>query len=777
MQESYELKPNKSVFVTFKFLIGFFFSCLILTIIWLVASRFVPLSILYFLAAFIVIESISFYALSVKYKKEKYIFLADKIIRKSGGILSEKETELVIRNITHVDLKLPYVENKIFKTGSIGIESAGTSAAEIVFHSIDKPQQFYEYVEKLMKHNGFRLTKSKLIQKERPSSLGVFFEVFKNFIGVIIALLYVSPALFPGIAILIVEPSAFNLNTFLIFLAIAIVVTLLFLHFNLKFLDLKRRVYYIYSDTITYSEGFLTKNFSFIPIENLADSTVTQTLIDRIFSLYDVKISCQGTDQDILFKNMRNGPTLEENIDSLISKSKSLVGTAKTTKKADVKKQAAYKEKELQKDTAFTGQYSMDGSRTIMPLIVLAVILFPFAFIFIPIIIVSFIEIVCTKYFVKPGSMEKKYDFLSSKHIEFTNEKITAIIFRESFIDKWFNTCSINFWSIGSSEDITFKNIKKSEGLYKTILAKAGIKRQEVLYRMDSAFKLPDMLKSALPVTIISILLIVFSITATIFLSPFIIILAIIIVLIFIATLIYETAYYKRSKLTFFKECVFFTKGIFFKHYYYVLYNNIKDISTEKFPFSQAGSVKFNVAGEHVVQQGKNASVTSNSFKINYIQGIENKDELIDLIFFQRPTSQKISEIEQNIESFTQKPIMTVKPSLANPLTILLVVSFLFPPLLLLLPLSLTLTIMSVKARTYIIQPYRVLAKSGILYKAQTSILFAKVDHIIYKQGALNKLYKNGTILVNTAGSSSPELVLNNAPNFKDFYEELKKYY
>ena len=66
-----------------------------------------------------------------------------------------------------------------------------------------------------------------------------------------------------------------------------------------------------------------------------------------------------------------------------------------------------------------------------------------------------------TRYLVKPNSMEERYDFISSKHKEFTNDKITGIIFKENFVDKWFNTCSINFWSIGSDESIKFSNIKK----------------------------------------------------------------------------------------------------------------------------------------------------------------------------------------------------------------------------------------------------------------------------------------------------------------------------
>jgi hypothetical protein len=41
----------------------------------------------------------------------------------------------------------------------------------------------------------------------------------------------------------------------------------------------------------------------------------------------------------------------------------------------------------------------------------------------------------------------------------------------------------------------------------------------------------------------------------------------------------------------------------------------------------------------------------------------------------------------------------------------------------------------------------------------------------------LNKMFHNGNISVNTTGSSTPELIIGNIDNFKEFYDILKKYY
>jgi len=169
--------------------------------------------------------------------------------------------------------------------------------------------------------------------------------------------------------------------------------------------------------------------------------------------------------------------------------------------------------------------------------------------------------------------------------------------------------------------------------------------------------------------------------------------------------------------------------------------------------------------------------MVSNYFKINYIDDIDTKNELIDIIFYQRPNAQQIIQIEQNIQSYSPKPILFSKPDIANSLTGLIIVSVIIFPLIALLPITIPLTIWWVKVKSYSIQPYRVVAKSGILYKKQVSILFNKIDHINYSQGMLNKIFKNGNISINTTGSSTSELIISNIHNFREFYDVLKKYY
>ena len=794
MPESYEMKPSKITFVRYPYAKTFLFSLLFFGAVYYALSVFANAYAPYTIIVFVLFQVSYYYSLSVRYDKEKYIFHENKIIQKSGGIFSDSQTELLIKNITHVGMRLSYVEYKLFETGNISIESAGSGGTEVHLRSIDNTGKIYEYIAELMKHNGFKLAKDSIIQQERPSTIGVFLETFKSFVSTSLLIAYISMTTYSSLPVLELA----GINELIALSAAGLVVSAIFLNTFFRFMDLKRRVYNVYTDTITYAEGFLTKNEAFIPIENLTDTTVTQNLIDKIFGLYDVRISCQGTGQEILFKNMPNGKELEKNIDRLIEErhlfeAQSYVSgiTLETDTQSPV--HAASRAPAPQGDTIFTAEYRMDGKRTLMPLLaalpiflifLIAVpsflmlgILTPFLIIWIVVFTITIIKMNATKYIVKPKSMEEQYNFLSTKNKEFSNDKITGIIFKESFIDKWFNTCSIHFWSIGSSEKVIFSNIYKTDELRKSIAAKSGMWSREVLYNINSDFSVIDMIKANLLANVLGGLFMASIIAASILYSRWLAVVPAVAILLYAVIIYYNKIYYMRSKMTFLKDHIYFEKGVFFKDFYYVLYDNIKNISTVKYPFSGAGSVTFDVAGEQVTQSGQTQVVLSNAFAISYAEGIENKDDLIDMIFYKRPGAEEIQNIENNIREYSSKPVLVAKPDVMNSLVPLVLGSIIAFPLIALLPITIPLTIWSVRVTSYIIEPYRVLKKSGILYKRQKSIVFSKIDHINFEEGFLNKMFQNGTVTINTVGSSKSEMNVANAPDFRAFYDTMKRYY
>ncbi|MFT7515115.1 MAG: membrane protein YdbS with pleckstrin-like domain, partial [Candidatus Omnitrophota bacterium] len=106
-----------------------------------------------------------------------------------------------------------------------------------------------------------------------------------------------------------------------------------------------------------------------------------------------------------------------------------------------------------------------------------------------------------------------------------------------------------------------------------------------------------------------------------------------------------------------------------------------------------------------------------------------------------------------------------------------LLTSIILFPLIVLLPIVLPIFLWRASLVRYRIEPGRVLMRKGRLYRHQTSILFSRIDHIQTGRGALNKLFGNGNIVISTAGSSRPELVLRNVKGHEDFYRALQEHH
>ncbi|MBR9703363.1 PH domain-containing protein, partial [Candidatus Woesearchaeota archaeon] len=88
--------------------------------------------------------------------------------------------------------------------------------------------------------------------------------------------------------------------------------------------------------------------------------------------------------------------------------------------------------------------------------------------------------------------------------------------------------------------------------------------------------------------------------------------------------------------------------------------------------------------------------------------------------------------------------------------------------------------IVSIKVRSYHIQNYRVIAKWGVFYKSQKSIVYDKIDHLNQTRGVLHKMFNNGSITIHTVGdtmSGRAEMQIDNIKAYKEFYERLKQQY
>ena len=834
------IKPNKTSFIatrTFFTILTFLF---IFSIAGIALSFFInpTQAILMAFVGFIILTVFIYITIVVSYKKKEYTFYDNKIIQKGGMLFSDSETELLIKNITHVRKSLPFIQNKLFKTGNLSIEAAGSSSSEVHLFNIDNTEEVYEELVQVMKNNGFNLSEDDLRFKDKPVVIGVLLEVFKGLLGFIFFLFIFFGDTFVDIISGSGLPSLSSIIT-------GIVIILLLFGGSLVrqvfvFLDLLKRRYYIYKEVIVYKDGFLTKNEAFIPLNNLSDSSVTQSFIGKIFGIYDIKLSCQGGGNEILFNNLRKGKQMSEVLDNLINEADKLKGEIESKEgerredQVQAEAQGGKKDKQIDViyDTQFEDSFKMNVAKSITGLIaglipillivfILAIFipqvlfsLFALVIIFGILFATSFIQIFATTYYVKSKKIIQEYKFLSNRVIEFSTEKITGMVVKRNFIDKFFGAITIQFNSIGSNQPIVFKNIKYQKGLINNLLAKIGIYQQEKVHQINADYSFIKDFKGhfynyftffffliVYALILIFINSIIPSETAQNMkeLKSFIIyggaaalgIWFLIIMLI----KFYSVLYYKRTRLKFFSDSLSFRKGYLFVEYYYTRFENVKDATTIRYPLSDTGDLKFNLTGELLAQSKGNQRSTrlvSNNFVMKFVDKISIKDELLDYILEQELIGESIKQKEEEfMKEKDEQAVISAKPSVAQsvlfPAIFLIVIDlvlffipFFFIPALVVAVIAviiIILIIINVKARTYIVSEDRILEKSGVIFKKQTSIIYDRVDYIEKGQGMGNKIFKTGNVVINTTGSSFAELTINNIQEYLEFYEEIKKRY
>jgi len=821
---SQEIKPNKRSFIMMRLVwplvLG---ACLFVIILAVAAYDLVPNFVISpALLAAAAIVGFSWLNAAVAYDKRKYRLESDRIVQYGGALFTDSQTELLVKNITHVRRVYPFVENKLFSTGHVYVEAAGSQESEVSFQNMDEAQAVLEAVEKLMGENGFILAKGKLKHQEQPHPLGVFFEVFKGVLGGLAIILFAAGQIIAeqGAAILFLVFEYAGLSIILLaLLAIPLAVKSI-----LYFLDLLKREYNIYENMITYTEGFLTKHYAFIPFRNLSDSATTQTFIDRLFGLYDVKLSAQGSGHEILFKNLVRGPEISRTLDKLIDAYEEQAPPAEQV--ADREQAAAPQAGEARApgskpvraglETEFTAEFQMNFARHLLSLVfyaplVLLAALFPAVLLsLMAVVVVNAVPLILqakfTRFQVKRKAMYRQYKFLTTKEIEFTNEKITGVVVKRNFIDYWMGTATIRFYSIGSATDLDFTHIDYDPELIARGLAKTGLTPEHRVFQIDSRFSFLESLKAGFFLVVLLVvlaagwLLVAGNLLASAGYNPGWALAPLLVIAFgWLVLYVYQIFYYRRSKLMVHEDVVYFQKGIFFKDFFYARYDNLKDITTTRYPFSREGDLRFNIAGEKIVQTQQGKSVQSHSFKIKYVPDIPVQDELIDYILLNRPSAEVIKKYLVEFPAHKTEILHRRQPSLKNPLFVTVLV-LLLPNLsglflaasgtvvnnviLLLLGLLLFADVLVLawvalytRMISYTVEDARVLARWGIFYKKQTSVVFGKIDFLNNSQGVVNKLFGNGNITVNTIGSSRPELTLKNLDDYREFYRLLKGVY
>ena len=775
-----ELKPNKMSFmVLHNWGIILFFVALI--------TLFINI---YIWGILLLLTILSYYFRFVTYKKSFFTLTDRNIIYKTGTILTDNTVEINLDKITLVKSRLGFIQNKLFKTGWLLVKTAGSNNSKVHFFHINDTMKTYEELQSRMKKNGFHLQKDQLVQTAKPHALGVFWELWAKILSTGLIVLYFIWWAFDSLS----ELWEFSFISHFVNVAIVLYVLVAVLTFTLSYLDLKRRKYEVFSDSIFYSEWFLTKNYAFIPMENISDTQNTQSFLSKVLWIHDVEISSGWANNKVVFKNMLWGEKMMESIKYL--KDKTIMWT-KDEIVWEVKKQSLINfkdkiEEPLDFDRDFTGEYKMNIARSMAGIMFMVLVLSPLLFIawealfiifivIIPAIIKSAIAIIATKFQVTGSSVEYKYDFLTHKQNSFSVEKITKVTIIETLIDKLFKTCTIKFYSIGSGSAIVFKNIKKTDDLYEKLLAKVWIYTSDEHKSLPTKFNIIEYIKahifSSIFVAVLVIFLGILSIYHIIFTWLAVLILVLFFWFIGYKKLFYSQKFY-QNKL--FKQFIQLNTWILIQSSEFALYRHIKSTHSMKNVATQVGKISLNVAGEQIQDTKSRKKIelsqifSSNSIVLDYVVNAQSVVDAFDTIFL----AEKVDSTE----------LLSSKQDIKNTIVVTLplaIIWFLFLgfstnhiivlSIFVIFSLIFACIIWYIKTIKYSFQNHRILFSSWIFYKKILSIPYIRFNFIENDTGFVNKICKNGNVWIFTIWSGKKELNIKNISNYSQVYDLMNK--
>ena len=720
---------------------------------------------------------------TVAYGKERYEIHEDHLICFKGGLLSDARTELDVRNITHVRLRLPWLRYPLFGIGDVRVESAGSSDAEITFASVHEPEAVFQIIQERMRANGFALEKSRVLHEESPGVLGATSAAVQV---ALVALSTIAFALFAGVGTIadIADGDLLQIIMPLIFGGLVLGALGFVGYLAVTFLDVMRRTYTVYDDTVAYTEGFLTRDNCFIPFENIADASAKRTVIDQILGLYDVNVSCQGSNSEIAFRRLARGEELSAAIRTLVASATEKTRAERTRAAEERAQEAEAGETGPQPKRsrrvsavpvvapgeAWTADLRMDMGRVMLGTLPMfwAVPLWVLA------LIGAAIRTSATTYRVGENSVSSAYSFMGSHSVEFAYDKVTGIEVVRNPFDIAMKTMSIQVWSIGSSQALVLHSIKESSVDLPALLRQCGIDASEpVATELDQSFGPKVWLIQNIPMFLWLLVGVPLALLSTLFIGPFGPLAALALLAIPIPKALLNWLAIKRQRMTFHANHVQCQRGIIQQRHTYARYECIKKVHSARIPLTDQGSLKLFVAGERVLQQQnqqqqqKGAAVPY-TIQAMYLEGITAKVDAVDALLLGRIEADAVAGTHPGDDDV----IRQTHSALGNLLpgaVISLFLPFLWPLLI--------LQIWRTKLRTYTIESDRVVERGGILFQYATSVLFDRVDSLQQSQGALGKAFGNGVVTLMTAGSSRPDFVIANSPDYEIAYTDIRARY
>lgn len=762
------------------------------------------------LAAWLALVVFTFIQRRVIFAKTRYLIYPDRIVLESGGLLSERSVDLQFTNVTRSGLTLPFIEHRLYETGHITIEAAGSAAAEIVLESVDEPRAVFDSLTESLRSNGFSLARGRKVQQEKPGFVGSLYELGAPIFTTSFVLLFLIPDLLDGVLTVAEVTDVGELLDLLssgelvdqaTHLSIGSIVAGLLLvagsmaggvaFLALRWMDILKRTYTLYDDVIDYTDGFLTKRHSFIPVENLTDVEIDQQLAQRVLSISTIKVSCQGAGVDIRLGAVPNGQQFKANLERLIDESGPVrpvrqtvdraadPAPATTTTSATTSADAGPAEPAV-KLPRVEGKY--DWRRGVVgPVVALVAgafsLLLPFllgvalvpeigaaeaggvvgivlliaAVSFVSRAVKVFFQAYALDYAVDDRKVTHTYDLLARKQIEFTIDKISAVEIHRSPVDRWMKTAKVVFTSIGSTEKITFENLANAEAVIDAVLARMRLDATAVRGKHQPRFSVGGQVRAMDGWSVLLVLCILASLPVLVFVPLAGIGAAVVCVVGLVARSIYLKLFYDRASLSTGENWLRFRSGILMRRQIYIPARQVRGLDAR----CNLGEGR----GALTVRSGGGATG-----QLGFLDEVWQLQQSFDEWLHQQETG---ALLDTDV-------VTTRRPAVFNAvtrLTAVLVLTVFGAPFLV---FAIPWTIVATRRVQYELQGGRVVRLSGVFRKRRDTILLQRIDHLTTARGPLNRMNDTGSIGVVTLGSSGTDMLVRDVADHQGFYETLE---
>ncbi|TXD35542.1 PH domain-containing protein [Lujinxingia vulgaris] len=747
-------------------------------------------------------------------EKTYFEIFDDRIICHYGSLLSESALDLPFRNVTQIELTLPWLEHRIYQTGHLKVHAAG-SAAGAPLISVDAPEALYELLEERLRQNGFVITRQNLVQREEPHFLGTLMDAGSRnnpVIGIPFVLLIAF------VPMLLEDPSVLE-SALVMGAGVGLVLTFAAgaLAFQIiRIIDLNKRVYSLYDDVVDYEDGFLTRSRRLIPIENLADTNIHQPFLKNLLGMADVIISCQGSSADIHFPSMPNAKRFRENLGHLIkitdapSAGPSTAHDAAEITRTDGEREASSfpsspalsdvgPASELRAAVGTSqpsaappagwipsGLSPMNLKPGILSVFLSNLVVAPFVvvgagalFLFsiagdseLPalggiVAVIALLAIVfgslgkaIQEYLIVEAEITDQKVALTrgifnKETTEFTLEKITRLSISQSPIDRWLNTATFRFSSIGAASALKLAHIPDADRFIPRIEKGLGFGDASPQETLSAAPTTTTLLYSQLSLLVLCAIAAVGSIIAVIFFKPALLISAAILLVAF-GSFAHESLYAPTCRLEIFDHHLATRGGIFVHTRELMALHHAKDVRTTRFPGLDTGGVTISGGG------------ASSALSIGHLPNLTALHERLDDLLFTHPPRQTRQGPRRRTEVTHEfKPVIRAAAIQNTAATAAAVVTI---PL---LPLFFAYFRLSAAHITYTLELDRVRVDQGIWFKTRATVLLNRIDQVQTSRGPLDTALKVGNVQISTVGSASPEISIGPVSDPRTIYEAI----